>query len=244
MKLLRIIITLFIIVISYLCFMNIYNNLKFKNDNKINNKGNTLAKRIYNISKNQINSNKLYKYNEKYIFCGHANNYILFKNELYRIVSLENDGTIKIIKNDTINKKDYLKYYENEIKNNIIFKNKFNNALYNIADINSLDYIKKLEENYIIDYVGNLNIKDVILASTNVYFDEYLDIYFWVNKKYNYLYVDNTWNLSNNYYVSGDFIKIGVTNNYRPVIFLNKNFLLDSGKGTKTNPYILGELNE
>ena len=41
----------------------------------------------------------------RYIFKGKSpNNYIRFNNELWRIISIENDGTIKIIKNGTISK--------------------------------------------------------------------------------------------------------------------------------------------
>ncbi len=47
----------------------------------------------------------LYKdeYEDRYFYRGaNANNYITFNNEIWRIVSIENDGTIKIIKNNSI----------------------------------------------------------------------------------------------------------------------------------------------
>lgn len=48
-------------------------------------------------------SEGLYSYNSKYYFSGeNVNNYVMFNDELWRIVSIEEDGAVKIVKDEVV----------------------------------------------------------------------------------------------------------------------------------------------
>ena len=54
------------------------------------------------------------EYNDKYVYKGkNPNNYIYFNNELWRIISIEGNRTIKIIRNETIGYKRWDNYSDN-----------------------------------------------------------------------------------------------------------------------------------
>lgn len=235
-------ILIFFLVISTLSFIRIYDEIKVEKDNYIENIGDNLSQRLLNVNKIVSNFNGLYKIEDRYVFRGICDNYIKYNNELWKIVSLESDGTVKIVRDEILS--GYLadelntKYYETLDKEKIILHD-FNVASFDIYSIRNFDDVINLKEEYKENYVCLLNVKDVMFAATDVYFDEYLDTYFWVNEKYNYLYKNGTWQLSSDVFVKGDFLKIGKTENLRPVVYLKPSLMLEKGKGTKSNPYIL-----
>lgn len=123
----------------------------------------------------------LYAEGERYIFHGqNPNNYVLFDNSLWRIVSFEKDGTIKIIKNSSLGLKsfdnngdvkwsssslnEYLKYYYNSIKD----KDKIIKHTWNIGSVNydsSLEHIRLDEANIkYYGYIGLISIGDYLAA--------------------------------------------------------------------------------
>lgn len=61
----------------------------------------------YLINKDVVNSsNGLYQLNDTYIYKGdNVNNFIIFNNQLYRILKINSDGTLRIIETDLIVKK-------------------------------------------------------------------------------------------------------------------------------------------
>lgn len=231
---------LFFLFIVGFNFYNIFVKIETEEKNYIENIGNSLKDRLLNINNIVKSGNGLYKYKDKYVYKGNANNYILFSNELWRIVSLESDGTIKIVKNDLIDQNLFDNYY-NIIDNSKIVKHNFDISSVDISKLRTISDVENIKEEYEELYIGLLSVKDVTLASTNVHFDEYLDTYFWVNSKYNYLYLNDLWNLYGNVFVQGDFLKNGNTDKYRISVYLNKDLLLEKGNGTKSNPYIIKE---
>lgn len=226
---------------------DIYKEVKFKEENKIKNIGSTLSERLLNINKVINKGSGLYKENNKYIYKGIPNNYIKLNNELWYIVSLEQDGTVKIVKTDTIKvSKNPLKYlnkqYYNKLDKNKIQYHEFEITSSDVSKLTNIDDINNLKTTKNKHYIGMLDVKEIALASKDVYYDEYLNTYFWVNKAYNYLYLSTTWQTNNNVIVNYDFLSQNkTTKNIRPALYLKKDLYLDSGKGTKNNPYVLKE---
>lgn len=243
----QILLFILLLLISSFTFIELYNKIKYEYENNIKNVGDSLSERLLNINEVVDNGNGLYKMEKQYIYKGKVNNYIYFNNELWRIVSLLDDGTVKIVRNDLLrgyNLDNINKDYLNEIDNNKVTEHDFNVNSYDIYSIQTINDTLNLEEKYEKKYIGLLSVKDVVLASRNVYFDEYLDTYFWINQKYNYLYINDEWQLFNDVFVSGDFLRIGNVKNVRPVVYLKSNLYLNTGNGSKSNPYTLLEEND
>lgn len=248
---------LIIILLFSINIYEIYSKVKFQHENQIENIGNTLAERLLNTQNLKSSGSGLYKEQEKYVFKGNPNNYITFNNELWRIVSLEKDGTIKILKNTTIeiekNYNEILEYLNTDYYNSVENKKQIKKSNFNVAsaDISKLTTIEDLNNLTNITnkqyYIGLLDVKEVASAASTIYFDAYLNTYFWVNRNYNYLYLPLSWltltpSIDGYICVNSDFFKINKTNhNIRPALYLKETLYLDSGKGTKSNPYILKE---
>lgn len=86
--------------------------------------GEKLSDAIISNEENTLNTGDgLYKYNSKYYFSGlNVNNYIEFNDETWRIVSIEEDGSVKIVK-DSVVEINKISLYES---NNPFWSNYFN----------------------------------------------------------------------------------------------------------------------
>jgi hypothetical protein len=107
---------------------------------------------INNYLMNSVNDNFILKDGNHYYVGEDANNYILFNSELYRIMKVNNDGNILIIKND---KEDVVKIekidtYIQIFKNRKYYSYINNVTLLNISDYNNtiLDGKTYLDSNY------------------------------------------------------------------------------------------------
>ena len=76
-------------------------------------KGNIKHKKAYDMLLENVVESGEGLYNDKYeenhyVYKGlNPDNYILFNNEFWRIISVENDGTLKIIRNESIGEMPY-----------------------------------------------------------------------------------------------------------------------------------------
>ena len=122
-----------------------------------------------NLSEHLINSdvvssgNGLYSYNDYYIYRGdNVNNYVIFNNQLWRIVKINSNGTLRMIETDYMIK---TKNDEMVFKNNKRSSSKWDDR-YNVDKENSSGY-----NDYIHDGI-NSRIKDYL---EEVYKNEYSD---------------------------------------------------------------------
>ena len=225
---------------------------KVDSNNKVINNGSTLSERFLNLYDIVNNGSGLYKINDKFIFKGNPNNYISFNEELWRIVSLEKDGTVKIVRNDLINfnnkYEEAIKFLNTEYYNNIKNNQLIDEHQYDITyyDIGKLTSEESLNDTSIINekkyYVGMLSVVEIASATTYVTFDQYLNIFFWINRNSNYLYLPKKWlTMTPNVYVNYDFLKENANENamIRPSVYLKKDLKIYCGTGTKNDPYII-----
>ncbi len=235
---------LFIITIIYgiSIFYDIYRDNREEYLNKIDNVGDSLSERLLNINNVVTTGSGLYKDNDRYVFKGICNNYILFSDRLWRIISLENDGTIKVVLDDILSNYSLeeldTKFY-NSLDKDLISYHSFNLTNCNYKDLKTKKDIEKIKEYYKDYYIWLLDLKDIVNASLYVDFDEYLNIYFWINKNSNYLYIDYEYAIYNDLCVNKTFIKNERCDNLRPALYLKDDVYLLKGKGTKDNPYVL-----
>ena len=94
---------------------------------------------LYNTCAGQISSNQIIKdnnltkdeYENRYFFKGsNPNNYLLFNGAMWRIISVESDGTLKIIKNEAIGNMAWNSAGSNDW-NNSSLKTYLNSTYYN-----------------------------------------------------------------------------------------------------------------
>lgn len=138
------------------------------------------------------NGDGLYKdeYEEgRYIYKGeNPNNYLLFNNELWRIMALEQDGTLKIIRNEIINNQAFdennqnkwtssslNKYLNNDYYNSLsteakslIKIHKFNIGSIGKTNNNSLAAVISDEQTKTwIGYIGLINVSDYLKSTSD-----------------------------------------------------------------------------
>lgn len=106
--------------------------------------------------------NGLYQQNDYYIYRGDSvNNYILFNKQLFRVVKINNDGTLKVIETDYVLKNNKnTNEYKTSRRSSIAWDDRYNSEKNNYSGFN--DYV---HENI------NSRIKDSL---TNIY-NEYSD---------------------------------------------------------------------
>ncbi len=185
-------------MISLLCIMTI-GYAAFQTNLSISAKGNIASKEITpNDLKNKvvISGDGLYKdtYEDKrYIYRGtNPDNYIKFNNELWRIISIESNDTLKIMKNEIVGIKswdttgatlgsndwvrpsDINKYLNNEYYNsfstesqNQIQQNEFSIGP---AIVNNEDLVAQIASENSVKWSGNvglINLSDFFRANTN-----------------------------------------------------------------------------
>lgn len=200
------------------------------------------------------NKDGLYKNqdNNSYYFYGAVdNNYVLFSGKLFRIVSLDEDGNLKLITNTSqtvlANGKDYENSYTRDWLNPICENC---GHFYKTINDNLLTYTTVY-----LDVIDNLNNS----TSKKVYDDSVglLSIYEYIKAgaSSSYLVNDEDWWLStqtsNNetWYVAKQTVdkasfNSSVSKGVRPVLTLSFETPLISGDGTIDNPYLVEETNK
>ena len=226
----------------------------------------TVKGNISNITGHEMLRNKCQRANSDSIYKGNApNNYLTFNNEPWRIIVLEQDGTIKIIKNTsattTVNFDDRKtnRYnasgWYNSIDTNdkaLIVEHDFkvgpiNTSVGNAVAISdlSLDDIIAMEKTYLWSgKVGLINPsgyqKSLINGTTYLNIEtEGATNHYWywgINPITN----DRGATVSANFGIRHGYVYYGTgsTVGLVPVVFLNGNIYL-TGKGSNDSPYII-----
>lgn len=187
-------------------------------------------------SKIVLKDEDIYKYDDVKIFKGNnPDNYIYFSNILWRIISINKDGTLDIVTDNNINILKNVNYNVNKYVNDVFLSSIDKEYLDKTSYCD--DIITVIEKNnckdiYTGDYVRLLSIEDIVNSDDNG--NSYLlnNIEYWLNNKYK----DNPFVIVNN--------KISNVNNdtasgVRPVVRLNKDIIIDTGNGTYDDPYVV-----
>lgn len=184
-----------------------------------------------------VSKDGLIKQGENYFYKGESDNYIIFNDEYWRILSFENKS-IKIVKNNPIkvlSKNDYSDYLNNYL-NNLIKKNNFDVSHISIDNEITYENTKYIEGNIGIlsleDYLNTLNDKCTIKNTNLICSKSFMTKDMWLsnyNDSSNSYYVYNDGNI----YIDNNSEKKGIY----PVLVLEKNTKITSGDGTKNNPY-------
>lgn len=187
-------------------------------------------------SKIVLKDEDIYKYDDVKIFKGNnPDNYIYFSNILWRIISINKDGTLDIVTDNNINILKNVNYNVNKYVNDVFLSSIDKEYLDKTSYCD--DIITVIEKNnckdiYTGDYVRLLSIEDIINSDDNG--NSYLlnNVEYWLNNKYK----DNPFVIVNN--------KISNVNNdtasgVRPVVRLNKDIIIDTGNGTYDDPYVV-----
>ncbi len=211
----------------------IYFIINLVGSNKLNNKN--------NISNNiSLKEEDIYYDEDAKIFKGeNPNNYLYFSNILWRIISINKDGSLDVTTDNSINILKNVNYDVNKYVNDIFLSSIDKKYLDRVSYCN--DIISKIEKVeckniYTKDYVRLLSIEDIINSNDNG--NSYLlnNLDYWLNNRYdNKPFVINSNKITND---SNDKA-YGV----RPVIRLNSSTIIKSGNGTIDNPYIVSEDN-
>lgn len=199
-----------------------------------------------NLGNNIMNTQSVLKAGSGIYKGSNANNYLEINDELWRIMSVNNDGSVKIIKNDSIGN---LAFDENS---GINFEN---STLYNYLNNNYYNTLKDLnleKGNYggVSSYVGIMSLSDYASASNDVNCTtgledacangNYLAAYS-MNNGSEYTLTSNGNNID---IISKGLVTNGASNvqlGVRPIIVLSSSMSINGGSGTSMDPYTLTE---
>ncbi len=186
-----------------------------------------------------VEKDGLVKKDNIYYYKGNANNYILFNNEYFRILSFESNK-IKIVKDKpikNISKNNYLEI----LNKNIYNQNNLLEQSYDISEININNKIEKINDkktnNYIgilslEDYLNTLNKKCTIKNNNLICSKSFITHNMWLSN----------YNKDNSYYVYNDGnIYLENSNELKDIyiVLTLKETKIISGDGSKSNPYII-----
>ena len=211
----------------------IYFIINLVGSNKLNNKNNIGN----NIS---LKEEDIYYDGDVKIFKGeNPNNYLYFSNILWRIISINKDGSLDVTTDNSINILKNINYDVNKYVNDIFLSGIDKKYLDRVSYCN--DIISKIEKVeckniYTRDYARLLSIEDIINSNDNG--NSYLlnNLDYWLNNRYDSKpFVINSNKITND----NNDKAYGV----RPVIRLNSSTIIKSGNGTIDNPYIVSEDN-
>lgn len=185
-----------------------------------------------------FNEKDINKYDDVKIFKGeNPDNYLYFSNILWRIISINKDGSLDITTENNINILKNVNYDVNKYVNDIFLNSIDKKYLDKVSYCN--DVISKVEKReckkiYTKDYVKLLSIEDIVNSIDND--KSYLlnDLDYWLNNKSN----SKPFVVVNNKIASGDS-KDGY--GVRPVVRLKNNITIKSGDGTLDKPYVVSE---
>ncbi|MCI8778128.1 MAG: hypothetical protein HFI86_06315 [Bacilli bacterium] len=195
----------------------------------------------------------LYSVGSEFIFKGASvNNYVMYSGLLWRIVKINNDGSINLVTDKNMNEfmwgttganynSSEVRKWLNENGDNtgIFYQNLYNPKTYLKTSMLCLDTVSnisnfKCDKTLTDDYVGLLSVIDY--TSSIVDEQTYLNI----NDEY---WLSTMVDSSNAWFVDSDKIsKTKITDSYgiRPTITLNETVSYESGDGTINNPYKIG----
>lgn len=177
------------------------------------------------------------------------NNYLLFSGMLFRIVKINEDGTVKIVSDDNI---AHVSYTEEKYKGSNLEK-WLNDYYYNNLSEESKKYIVKSKwcTGNVVD-INNFSCSDVVSNNIGLLnIQEYLD-----SISNNVSYIDGTYRSTlllnkkdaNNFYLTQYIMFDSMSYDsglmypsVRPSFNLNKNIYMISGDGTKEKPYMIGD---
>lgn len=178
-----------------------------------------------------------------------TNNYLLFSGMLYRIINVNDDGTVKIISNENLNNLRYdSATYENS-NVDLYLSEEYLNILHDQSYLVDTEYCSGTVENYnnIDSSCSNKITRKVALLS---YYDlkkSSLDNKSYLCNNVSYLILNrNATGFMQTNNTSDNCISTGDTNilpAIRPVITLKANLIIISGNGTYNNPYKLNDYN-
>lgn len=192
-----------------------------------------------------VNENGLVSVDNSYYYKGlDVDNYILFNDEYWRILSFENNK-IKIIKEEPIhrlNSYDLAEYLNMEYYPKIEDKNLIDSYDYDFSEINITNKIEKKENRKIKSFVGILSLYDylntlndecTIRDGSLLCSESFASKHMWLyNKKDIYSYYTYT---DGNVYYESYYEKKDIY----PVITLKEDVEIMSGNGSKDNPYLI-----
>lgn len=209
---------------------------------------NTLNGLVLGSNYVQQEGDGLHQNTDGYYFKGKIeNNYVKFANRIFRIISVNNDESVKLVSNDLVasflwgketdyNKSNLKTWLTDEtygIYNATIpYKENFlDKTNYTIDKLNN-EKVETGEEQFS-DYVTTLSLKDYNLAGgKNSYiFDSKMYYILGTNEDNEVLYINEEGGISTCDGLEGYGIK--------SVITLKKNTPVKSGDGTKDNPYVI-----
>lgn len=195
----------------------------------------------------------LYSVGNEYIFKGkNVNNYVMYSGILWRIVKINNDGSINLVTDNNVNEfmwgTDNSNYSNSQVRKwlnktgentGIFYNNLYNPEEYLKNNTLCLDIISnigssKCDEMLTEDMVGMLSVTDY----TNSIVDD--DTYLNINDEY---WLSSLASENNAWFVDFDKIsKTVITDAYgiRPTITLSSTVYFESGDGTLENPYSIG----
>ena len=211
-------------------------NIKINNDNP-------------NLTKIEQQEKGLYKtkdnFGTSYYFRGNSSyNYVLFNNMCWRVVRIEGDGGVKIILHNKSNNCLYEDWnIGNSTKdNNNVYKSFLNGI--DTSKLKSTTYCTNDNDKVSLMCDGNEIINDYIGALSK---DEVIYAGLLTGEKNDILYLNGNYWLNT---INGE-LKYSITNEgeikleekdslaNRPVLSLKSSTLIDTGEGTKDNPYIV-----
>lgn len=186
-----------------------------------------------------VDKDGLVREEDRYVYKGNANNYIMVDNDLWRILSFEDDK-IKIVKDSSVtslSKGEYVEY----LNNNFSFdKSLIEESNFVVGDIKLDKKIREVETNSIKNYVGIISLNDYldslneeckIKNNSLICSTSFLSKSMWLAD----------YNGDNSYYIYDDgnvyVDKSSEKKDIYPVVFLDANTEIVAGDGTLENPY-------
>ena len=200
-----------------------------------------------------VNGDGLNQDQDGYFFKGNANsNYVVFANQLFRVIRVNNDNSVKMISEDVVSSfmwGEKERYEDSNIRNwltktTLTHSGIYYNTIPRLDDfIEKTDYrIDMLKDEKVVfadqdkkDYVTILSIEDYILANGKSSYLNNGKIYYLlgIDEDENSLYVEEDGSIQ----TCDNFSGYGI----RPVITLKANTVISSGNGTKETPYVISQ---
>jgi len=191
----------------------------------------------------------LYESSGSYIFNGASpNNYILFDDELWRIIKIENDGSLKIMKNESIGEMAFDNKNSNRWETSSL-KKYLNDVFYNELSDVVKDLINNNVEIITFDDYLKANANFSLCGSEKLYFENdsrcvktnYMNF-----MNYNLAIWTKTLDDANDssvYYVGNTYFgdsRVKDMYDVFPVVYLKENVKL-KGHGSKIYPYFISQ---
>ena len=189
----------------------------------------------------------------RYLYGYVGNNYLWYSGKLWRIVSLNSDGSIKIVTENNMttipwnSSNSDISYPNSQIRSWL--KTEFLTTLYKSDELlvnHSWDYSTyssfpntKLSSNTVTDTIGTLTIYDFMMtggtessSTSNSFLVNNFN--WWTMSRSS---TSDIWKVQNN----SSSISQTNSNGIRPSVNLKSNLMISKGDGTKSNPFILSD---